>query len=275
MSAGSQNSSSSSGSESRVDPVQQGFLQNLWGQAVQTNPNQMGAQAFASAGAGREATQTAINRTQNIARDPLGGLDKTLGRLDTLGNFGAQQNQSQPALTTLAGLMDSRGQIAAQSASLKSGLGELFSEEINPALKGNAIAAGGFGGGRQGVAQGQAAGELMDSYTQGLGDITAGANAQAAAAAQGYSGILEGLRSSVLGANQSVAGIRSDARSQAMQASSLIPTLGQAGVEFGTAGQDTRMRALQALAGIYGSPNNLIRSWSGSNSSGWDFGLGS
>jgi hypothetical protein len=125
------------------------------------------------------------------------------------------------------------------------------------------------------VAQGQAAGELMDSYTQGLGDITAGANAQAAAAAQGYSGILEGIRGSVLGANQSVAGIRSDARGQALQASSLIPTLGQAGVEFGTAGQDTRMRALQALAGIYGSPNNLIRSWTGSDSSGWSFGLGS
>ena len=76
-------------------------------------------------------------------------------------------------------LADPRSQIAAQEASLASGLGNLFQNQLNPAISSNAINAGGFGGSRQGVAQGQAIGQLGQAYTEGLGDITARANQQA------------------------------------------------------------------------------------------------
>lgn len=106
--------------------------------------------------------------------------------------YGAQLGQAaaadsipalQSALWGTSSLANPQAQIAAQSASLQSGLGQLFREEINPAITSRAIAAGGLGGGRQGVAQGVAAGQLGQAYTQGLGDIVANANRTALGAA--------------------------------------------------------------------------------------------
>lgn len=94
----------------------------------------------------------------------------------------------QGAFNNTLGLTDPQAQIDAQSASLQAGLGQLFREEINPAITSNAIAAGGLGGGRQGVAQGVAAGQLGQAFTQGLGDITARANQQALGAANSLGG---------------------------------------------------------------------------------------
>ena len=88
-------------------------------------------------------------------------------------------------------LFDPASQIKAQTDSLRSGLGRLFTDEINPAIENRAIASGGFGGGRQGVAQGVAAGQLGDAFTQGLGDITARANAQAQVAIGAAPGLAE------------------------------------------------------------------------------------
>lgn len=132
-------------SQSYVDPMQQGYLQDLYGQA----------QGYANPA----ATQAAA--------------------------YGAQQANApglNMAYQGAMGLADPTSQIAAQEASLQAGLGNLYANEINPAIQSNAIAAGGFGGGRQGVAQGIAAGELGNAYTQGLGDITARANGQALSA---------------------------------------------------------------------------------------------
>lgn len=116
--------------------------------------------------------------TGDLAQAQSGEAAKLGQQLATdLGRMGQGYQQ------TLQGLADPTAQIKAQEASLKSGLGSLFRDEINPNLTAGAVGAGGMGGGRQGVAQGVATGQLADAYTQGLGDITAAANAQAGTAA--------------------------------------------------------------------------------------------
>ncbi len=98
------------------------------------------------------------------------------------GNVEAGQGQNQAMLDQAIAannqLMDPRAQIAAQTASLQSGLGDLFRNEINPAIESNSMLSGSLGGGRQGVAQGVATGQLGNAFTSALGDITARANAQ-------------------------------------------------------------------------------------------------
>lgn len=145
---------SASDSRSFIDPLQQGYLANLFGQSAGwANP---------------AATSQAAYR----------GSAATMPSLDM-------------AMRGAAGLTDPGAQIAAQSQSLQAGLGQLFSEQINPAITSNAIAAGGLGGGRQGVAQGVAAGQLGQAYTQGLGDIVARANQTALGAATALPGIAD------------------------------------------------------------------------------------
>ncbi|MCP4823969.1 MAG: hypothetical protein GY892_07600 [Shimia sp.] len=104
---------------------------------------------------------------------------------------GQGQNQAMlnQALIQNQALMDPNAQIAAQTSSLQSGLGDLFRNEINPAIQSNAMMAGGLGGGRQGVAQGVAAGELSDTYASAVGDIVARANAQAQGAVNSAPGL--------------------------------------------------------------------------------------
>jgi hypothetical protein len=133
--------------KSYVDPVQQGFTQNLWQQgAGMTNP----AQAQAA--------------SQGMVGQAMPGM--------------------QAAMKSATALSDPKSQIAAQAASLQSGLGQMFRQEMMPALKSNAIASGGFGGGRQGIAEARGAGQLADAYTKGYGDIVAGANATALGAGE-------------------------------------------------------------------------------------------
>jgi hypothetical protein len=149
----SMNAGSSFGmNQSFIDPVQGGYLQDMWRQA---------SGAADAAGARRAASGAAA---------------------------GAQP-YLQGAMNSTAQMMDPSRQIAAQSGSLRAGLGRMFRDEINPAIRSDAISAGGFGGGRQGVAQGVATGQLADAYTQGYGDIVAGARGQALQAA----GMMPGL----------------------------------------------------------------------------------
>lgn len=190
-------------SQTYVDPIQQGFLQNLYGSA----------QAQANPGEGRR--YGAMASRQNAP-------------------FLAQ------GMNVLGRLADPTSQIAAQQESLQAGLGQLFTEELNPALESNAIAAGGFGGGRQGVAQGQAVGQLGQAYTQGLGDIVARANAQAASAA------------------------------------SLMPQLAQAQAANALLPQTAALDPLERLAGILGGPTVLAKSQGvgGGSREAFDVGFG-
>ena len=172
MSAGGNKSTTSATQQSQnnsfLDPFQQQQQQNMIGQALQfMNP----------AGA-----QNAV--------------------------YGAERGNmqyGQQARDRVAGLGDPSGQIAAQDASLQEGLGQLFRNEIAPSIQGNAIAAGGLGGGRQGVAEGQAAGDIASAYAQARGDIVARANQGALQA-----------NSMIPGLNQSIAGSAGNAFSGGM-----------------------------------------------------------
>lgn len=59
----------------------------------------------------------------------------------------------------------------AQLNVLKSRMGELFNEELNPAITARGVATGTLGGGRQGVAQGQAAQRVAREFSAGATDI--------------------------------------------------------------------------------------------------------
>lgn len=186
-------------SGSYIDPTQGGFLQNLWGQA-----------------SGLADPQGVQANIQNTLGQIMPGLQGTF------------QN--------LQGLTDPSQTIATQSQALQQGLGNLFNNEILPGIKGDAIASGGFGGGRQGVAEGVATGQLANSFTSGLADITSAAN------------------------------------SQALQASQQLGTLGQGIMGLSQAGQTAGMDILSQLAGILGGPTVLQQSESagttGSQSTG-------
>ncbi len=85
-----------------------------------------------------------------------------------------------------------------QIAALQSDVGRLFSEELNPAITSEAVAGGQLGGGRQGVAQGVAAGRVADVFAQGAADIRARNQAQldelaAGVAARNLQGAQTGL----------------------------------------------------------------------------------
>ena len=155
----------------------------------------------------------------------------------SMGNpFQGAMDQAQPFIdqagAALGGLADPTAQIAAQEASLSAGLGNLFRNEINPAIESNNIAAGGLGGGRQGVAQDVATGQLANAYTEGLGQITANANQQAGMAGQA------------------------------------LGNLGQLTFGMGSQGAMGALTPLQMLSQIIGSPTVLGNSTSWGNSKG-------
>ena len=108
-------------------------------------------------------------------------------------DMSAVQPMFDAAGEALTGLADPSAQIATQTEALSGALGNLFRNEINPAIESGAIAAGGFGGGRQGVAQGVAAGEIADAMTAGVADITGRANQQAMGAAMGLGNLGQSL----------------------------------------------------------------------------------
>ena len=70
-----------------------------------------------------------------------------------------------------------------QIAALEQDTGRFFNETLLPGIQGDAIAAGGLGGGRQGVAEGLAAERTADAFTQGVTALrTADMNARDQAA---------------------------------------------------------------------------------------------
>lgn len=144
--------------------------------------------------------------------------------LDRLG-VGAGEDYLQSRLTDTSAR-------DAQLGALKSGLGELFRDEINPAITSRAVAGGTLGGGRQGVAQGVAAGKLGQAYQQGAASIFASDQAQRDAAA-----------GTLIGGRNQAAGV----------GASLIPSL------LGTAqaGLGAPLSPYAALSSILGGPTVL------------------
>jgi hypothetical protein len=76
--------------------------------------------------------------------------------------------------------------LQAQIGTLREQMGQLFREEINPAITSEAVRAGGLGGGRQGVAQGVAAGGLAREFASGVSGLMASSQAARDALASEY-----------------------------------------------------------------------------------------
>ena len=226
MSAGGGQSSSSS--TSAADALSQMFSQGF------SNTNASGFNNASSFGTSGGTSSTFVDPSQqpfqaflrNAGQQQVGVGAGAVGAAASTGagNINAAQRANRR-------LLDPSRQIRAQTDSLRSGLGRLFSDEINPAIENAAIASGGFGGGRQGVAQGVAAGQLGDAFTQGLGDITARANAQAQVAI----GAAPGLAQAGVGAAAAPSQFGFD---QLGQFAGLVgaPTILSTGETFGTTG---------------------------------------
>ena len=182
------------------------------------------AQLFGNAsGAAGQAAEAAPILQGQAAQLFSGGVDF----LSQLQNGGA----GEAALTSRIGDTSARD---AQLEALQSGLGDLFSEELNPAITGRAVAAGQLGGGRQGVAQGQAAKAIASQYAQGASSIIASDQAQRDQAAAQLASLQQGGAAAGLSALPGLMGI------------------GQAGSMAGLA-------PYEALAGILGGPTVLTQ----------------
>ena len=143
-----------------------------------------------SGSTGSSADRTFVDPSQQPWLDALRGgafgIADPTGQQGAVGEAVGRVNEGIGAgMDALQGMLNPQAQIDAQVGGLQSGLGQLFREELNPAITSNAIAAGGLGGSRQGVAQGQAVGQIGQAFTQGYGDIVARANANAQNAAMG------------------------------------------------------------------------------------------
>lgn len=110
----------------------------------------------------------AIGAAGNTNTDLFSGqvaqlYDSGASFLDRLG-VGAGEDYLQSRLTDTSA-RDSQLDV------LGSRMGELFREELNPAITARHVAGGTLGGGRQGVAQGQAAQRVAREYAAGASDI--------------------------------------------------------------------------------------------------------
>jgi len=127
----------------------------------------------------------------------------------------------------------------AQMGRLKADIGELFNEELLPGITSDAVRGGQLGGGRQGVAQGQAVEAAAEAFSQGATGLLTEDQAQRDAIAQGVAD------RSIQGAQVGLAGMPG------------LLSIAQGGITAQTA-------PLQFLASILGDKTTLTQSASDS-----------
>ena len=205
MSGSFQESRSESQNSTYVDPVQQNYLRGLYRQ-----------------GQGIVNQQLDPNAQQGFAlQDQLYG----------------QGQQAQGNLLQ-AGNVNNNPVLGGQIDQLSTQLNRNFNEQINPTITGEAINAGGLGGGRQGVAQGIAARGTQEAIAQGT------------------------------------SALQSNAYNQSLQANqSAVGNLGQL-FQTGTSGFANQFAPLQQQAGILGRPTVLGQGTSSSKTSAGSGGVG-
>lgn len=204
-------SSAQSGSQQQIAGGQAGHLDDLYGRANTQSLDQTGAQTL----------QSQNNLSMNRA-------------------FGAQSQLGTMAQTggASAGFLDTNRELESrQIADLGTNLGNFFNEQLMPGIQGNAVGVGALGGGRQQLAQGQAAGQVAQQYQQGVTGIMANSQ-QARQQAAGQ------VDANVLGASQGIG-----------QLGGMINNLGMSNMNADWAG-------LNNFAGLLGSPTVLSNSFS-------------
>lgn len=167
-----------------------------------------------------------------------------------------------------------------QIEQLKTDTGELFTDQLNPAITSRAVAGGTLGGGRQGVAQGMAMESLAKSFAQGVTSLQASNQAQKDQAAMAVAQNSLSAASTGLGALPSMLDLATDAASPELgiyaKLSSILggPTvLGESSSSnFNT---NTAESASEAFSRSFGTQrsNSYGTSSSSGKASGWNFNM--
>lgn len=204
--------------------------------------------ASTSAGSSQSFSQDSIAFEDIFARmfggaeGAAGGLDPSMltdaanqlfsGGLDVMNQLGGDAGSQY-----LEGRLGENDVLQQQIDLLGEDLGGFFNEQLMPGITSQAVGGGALGGGRQGVAQGMAADQVGDLFTQGATALRAG-DMQARDAA---AGVLAG-----------------NAGQNAMTSLQGLPGLaGLADMGFGAA-----MSPYERLAGILGGPTTLTNAGS-------------
>jgi len=164
-------------------------------------------------------------RAQNtLAQNAIGSGMGSMGQIATgggpLSNFTAPNNEL----------------VQRQISDLGTTMGNFFNQQLMPGITGSAVGAGGFGGGRNQVATGIAAGEVGNAYQQGVTGIMGNAYNQALGAA--------GMQSQ----NQ-------------IAAQGALNQSGQALTNLGMANLNSMWAPLQNFQGLLGAPITLGSSY--------------
>lgn len=126
-----------------------------------------------------DAERTAANLDTSVLTDASNQLFS--GGMDVLGRLGGDAGSEY-----LNNRLQGNNQVLdAQLELLQSNVGDLFREELLPAITSEAVAGGALGGGRQGVAQGQAAEAASDAFQRGAVELRSRDQAQRDALAGG------------------------------------------------------------------------------------------
>ncbi len=201
--------------------------------------------------------------SQNIAAGQQPHLDQLYNQANTMGQANPGANALQAGNTQSMGMigqaqgalggiaqtggasaqfMDTNRQLESrQIADLGTNLGNFFNQQLMPGLQGAAVGVGAVGGGRQQLAQGQAAGQVAQQYQQGVTDIMANSQASRQQAAGQ-------VDSNMMGASQGIG-----------QLSGMMNNLGLSNMNANWAG-------LENFAGLLGSPTILSNSFASSQS---------
>lgn len=174
MGFGASNSSSSSQSDSYGYSLSNALSENASGQSIYGPQAQHLQSLWDRAGYQSQNSwgDVAANRQMNTAN-----LEQMRMGQDALQGIVQGQGPLQPFTNVNNDL------VQRQIGDLGTQMGKFFNEQLMPGITGSAIGAGQFGSGRNQIATGQAAGDVMDAYSQGLTSIMGNAYNQALGAA--------------------------------------------------------------------------------------------
>lgn len=109
----------------------------------------------------------------NLFSSLFGGAGAAAGDIDTGGITDTANALFSSGSEFISGLQDVGGgeALASNIDALKTDVSAFFNEELLPGITSTAIGGGQLGGGRQGVAQGIAAGKMTDAFSRGVADL--------------------------------------------------------------------------------------------------------
>lgn len=168
-------------------------------------------------------------------------------------------------------------QLEDQIALLKQDASSLFSDELNPAITSRSVAGGTLGGGRQGVAQGIAAGKVTDAFVRGAADLRSADLAQRDQIAQNVAMNSINAASTGLGALPGLLDVAERGANEELGAySSLSSILGGPTVltQANDFSRSTAQSAAEAFSRQFGESTSKSWGYSRSRAANFDFGFG-